>query len=258
MNVRNLKLEDVPVALTHSIHPEMRKVEPVKLKNIFKKAPMGMIGCFTAGLLGSSFFTMGPLFCHQINLSVSQISYFMTITVLGGLVLQWPAGYFSDRFDRSVVMPVLGGLFALISGLMIMAVHQVSFWAFMAATAVFGGFMFTIYPSAVARAHDMFEPKDVVNVSSALLLFYGVGAVIGPIASSAVIELLDSPYGFYLYFSGTSAIFTAVSFYLRHKEIAQIIPVEEQVDFMIMKHTSQMAIRFDPRSELVKTESEIE
>jgi len=248
----------IPVALTHSIHPEMRKVEPVKLKNIFQKAPMGMIGCFTAGLLNSSFFTMGPLFCHQINLSVSQISYFMTITVLGGLVLQWPAGSFSDRFDRSVVMPVLGGLFALFSGLMIVAAQYISFGAFMVATAVFGGFMFTIYPSAVARAHDMFEPKDVVNVSSALLLFYGVGAVIGPIASSAVIELLDSPYGFYLYFSGTSAVFTAVSFFLRQKEIALIIPVEEQVDFMIMKRTSQMAIQIDPRSEFVKTELEIE
>ena len=248
----------IPVALTHSIHPEMRKVEPAKLKSILQKAPMGIIGCFTAGLLNSSFFAMGPVFCHQINLSVPQISYFMTITVLGGLLLQWPAGAFSDRFDRSAVMPVLGGLFALLSGLMIVVAHQISFGAFMVATAVFGGLMFTIYPSAVARAHDMFEPKDVVNVSSALLLFYGVGAVIGPIASSAVIELLDSPYGFYLYFSGTSAVFTAASFILRHKEIALIIPVEEQVDFMIMKRTSQMAIQIDPRSELVKTESEIE
>jgi len=246
----------IPVALTHSIHPEMREIEPFKLKTILQKAPMGMIGCFTAGLLNSSFFTMGPVFCHQINLSVSQISCFMTITVLGGLLLQWPVGAFSDRFDRSLVMPVLGGLFALISGLIIVAARQIPFGGFMVATAVFGGFMFTIYPSAVARAHDMFEPKDVVNVSSALLLFYGIGAVIGPIASSATIELLDSPYGFYVYFLGTGAVYTAVSSFLRQKEIAQIIPVEDQVDFMIMKHTSQMAIQIDPRSEFDKMDSE--
>jgi len=246
----------IPVALTRSIHPEIPKSEPIKLKKILKKAPLGILGCFTAGLMNSSFYTMGPVFCHQINLTVSQLSYFMTITVLGGLLFQWPLGLFSDRFDRSIVIPVSGGIFAVISGLMIMAA-QSSFVIFMTATAMFGGWMFTIYPSAVARAHDMFEPEDVVNVSSALLLFFGIGAVIGPIASSAVIELLDSPYGFYIYFSGISAISAAFSFYLRQKEIAQIIPVEDQVDFMIMKHTTQMAMQIDPRSEIDEIESEL-
>jgi MFS family permease len=247
----------LPIALTHSIHPEMPEVEPVRLKNILQKAPMGMLGCFTAGLMNSSFYTMGPVFCHQINLSVSQLSYFMTITVLGGLLLQWPVGSFSDRFDRSLVIPILGGLFAVMSGLMIVAA-QSSFGVLMAATIVFGGFMFTIYPSAVARTHDMFEPKDVVNVSSALLLFFGIGAVIGPVASSTAIELLDSPYGFYIFFSGVSAMYAVISFLLRQMEIAQIIPVIEQVDYMIMKHTSQMAIQIDPRSEVDKMEPETE
>ena len=247
----------LPIALTHSIHPEMPEVEPVRLKSILQKAPMGMLGCFTAGLMNSSFYTMGPVFCHQINLSVSRLSYFMTITVLGGLLLQWPVGSFSDRFDRSLVIPILGGLFAVMSGLMIVAA-QSSFGVLMAATIVFGGFMFTIYPSAVARTHDMFEPKDVVNVSSALLLFFGIGAVIGPVASSTAIELLDSPYGFYIFFSGVSAMYAVISFLLRQMEIAQIIPVIEQVDYMIMKHTSQMAIQIDPRSEVDKMEPETE
>lgn len=238
----------IPVALTHSIHPEMPEVEPVRLNHILQKAPMGIAGCFTAGLVSSSFYTMGPVFCHQIDLSVSQLSYFMTVTVMGGLLFQWPVGLFSDQFDRSIVMPVLGVLFAVVSGLMIVAA-QGSFWILLATTAVFGGFMFTIYPSAVARAHDMFKPEDVINVSSALLLFYGIGAVIGPVASSAAIELLDTPYGFYVYFSGVSAAYAVTAFVLRQKEFAQVIPVEDQVDFMIMKHTTHMAIQIDPRTE---------
>ncbi|MCP4370473.1 MAG: MFS transporter, partial [Deltaproteobacteria bacterium] len=162
----------------------------------------------------------------------------------------WPVGAFSDRFDRSLVMPVLGGFIALISGLMIVAAFQFPFWGFLAATAFFGGFLFTLYPSAVARAHDMFEPKDVVNVSSTLLLSFCIGAVIGPVVSSATIEFLNTPYGFYVYFSVISALYTAGSCFLRQKEIARIIPVEEQVDFMIMNDTSQMAIQIDPRSEV--------
>ena len=247
----------IPIALTRSIHPELPKTEPVKFKFILQKAPLGLLGCFTAGLTNSSFYTMGPVFCHQTDLNVSQISYFMTISVMGGLLFQWPLGLLLDRFDRSKVIPGLGIVFALISTLMI-GISQSSFWVFMAATALFSGFMFTIYPAAVARAHDMFEPKDVVNVSSALLLFYGMGAVIGPIVSSSVMRLLDTPYGFYIYFSGTGAAFALVSLFLRHKEMTRIIPVEDQVDFMIMKHTTQMAIEIDPRSEVDLSEPEFE
>jgi len=157
---------------------------------------------------------------------------------LGGLFLQWPVGAFSDRFDRSVVMPVTGGIFALISCFILLAAPHISFTAFLAVTAIFGGFMFTIYPTAVARAHDMFEPKDVVNVSSALLLFFGIGAVIGPLISSTVIEYIDNPYGFYAYFTCIGAAYTIIAYVLRKKEIAKSISVEDQGDYKIMKHTS--------------------
>jgi len=246
----------IPVSLTRSIHPDLPEVETIRLKEIFKKAPLGILGCFTAGLINSSFYTMGPIFCHKINLSVSQVSNFMTITVLGGLLLQWPVGAFSDRFDRSIVMPVIGGIFSLISCFMLMAAQQISFTAFLTVTAIFGGLMFTIYPTAVARAHDMFEPKDVVNVSSALLLFFGIGAVIGPLISSSVIEFIDNPYGFYAYFTCISAVFTIVAYILRKKEIAKSISVEDQVDYMIMKNTSQMAMQIDPRSESDQNQKE--
>ena len=228
----------IPVSLTRSIHPDLPEVEPVRLKQIFQKAPLGILGCFTAGLVNSSFYTMGPIFCHKINLSVSQVSNFMTIAVLGGLFLQWPVGAFSDRFDRSVVMPVTGGIFALISCFILLAAPHISFTAFLAVTAIFGGLMFTIYPTAVARAHDMFEPKDVVNVSSALLLFFGIGAVIGPLISSTVIEYIDNPYGFYAYFTCIGAAYTIIAYVLRKKEIAKSISVEDQGDYKIMKHTS--------------------
>ncbi len=240
----------LPVAMTHTIHPEMPEVKPVDLKLIIKKAPMGLIGCLTAGLTASSFFTMGPVFCYQINLSVSQLSYFMTTTVLGGLLIQWPLGAISDRFDRSLVIPVSGLLFSIYSLVMILAAKS-TYEALLGATVIFGGLLFSIYPTSVARAHDMFEPKDVVNVSSVLLLFYGIGAVMGPLVSSTVIELMGSPFGFYAYFACISLISASVSFLSRQKEIAKAIPVEDQVDFMIMKHTSQMVMQIDPRSEII-------
>ena len=51
-------------------------------------------------------------------------------------------------------------------------------------------------------------------------------------------------------------MYAVISLILRHKEIAQIIPVEDQVDFMIMKHTSQVVMQIDPRSEFDATKPE--
>lgn len=238
----------LPVALTRSIHPQIAETEPMALKSIIKKAPMGLLGCFTSGFLISSFYTMGPVFGHHISLSVSQISAFMTITVLGGLVIQWPIGAISDKFDRSIVIPSIAVILALVSGLVVLTA-QGSFSLFLAATCLFGGFIFCIYPVAVARAHDLFDSKDVVNVSSALLLFYGIGSVIGPVGASAAIELFDTPYALYGYISAACILSAVVSLVLRHKEMAQIIPVADQVDFIIMDHTSQVALQIDPRSE---------
>jgi len=235
----------IPVAMTRTQHPVLPNVTPVGLKIIMKRAPLGLIGCLASGLMSSAFYTMGPVFCRQLGLSVSQLSCFMTVTVLGGLVFQWPVGAISDRYDRTLVIPVIGVFFAIISGLMIVAAHS-SFGFFMAAASLFGGLMFSIYPVAVARSHDMFEPKDAVNVSSALLLFSGIGAVIGPMVSSSCMELLGSPDGFFVSFSAVSLIFAAVSFGLRQKEIAQIVPVEDQVAFMIMNHPSQISLQINP------------
>ncbi|MDD9304106.1 MAG: MFS transporter [Desulfobacter sp.] len=246
----------VPVAMTRPPpHPVLPEVLPVGLKTIMKRAPLGIIGCLFAGLATSVFFTMGPVFCTQLGFSVSQLSGFMTVTLLGGLVFQWPVGTISDRYDRSLVIPVLAGLFAVISCFMIVAV-QSSFGLFMAASLAFGGLMFSIYPVAVARSHDMFEPKDVVNVSSALLLFFGIGSVIGPVISSSCMAVSGSPHGFFVYFSAASLIFAVVSFGLRQREIAQIVPVETQVDFMILNHTSQIALQTNSCLENDKTESE--
>ena len=243
-------LSTVPVAMTRSIHPKLPKVEQKAVKTILKKAPISMLGCFGSGLLHSAFYTMGPVFAHQIHLSVSQTSWFMTLTVFGGLLLQWPVGLISDRLDRSMVLPFLGIILAMIS-MMILIFSPQSLAFLLGATAVFGGIFFSIYPVAVARAHDIFDAQDVVKVSSVLLLFYSIGAVFGPILSAAAMTLSGTPYGLYFYMITISGVYAGVSLLLRRRESVRIVPVDEQVDFVMMETTSDVAMHLDPRMESV-------
>jgi len=244
----SLALSIIPISLTHSIHPKLPRAEKIKLTTIFKKAPIGLIGCLTAGMMTSAFYTMGPVFANQINLNVSQMSWFMTLTVMGGLLLQWPVGTFSDRVDRSLVLPVLG---FIVSGICILMVFfaQKSIAVLLGTTCLFGGFVFTLYPVAVARAHDLFDVEDVVKVSSALLLAYGVGSSLGPMAVSTVMTLSGSSYGFYFYFMGISSLYSVLTLLLRQKESVLILPAEDQGDFVMMKKTSSVAFHMDPRQD---------
>jgi MFS family permease len=241
-------LSTIPVAMTRSIHPKLPKVEQMALKTILRKAPIGMLGCLGAGLLHSAFYTMGPGFAHQIHLSVSHISWFMSLTVLGGLLLQWPVGMMSDRLDRSLVLPGLGIILAGISLVFLLSSRH-SLSMLLGTTAIFGGIFFSIYPVAVARVHDIFEAQDVVKVSSVLLLCYGIGAMFGPTLAAGVMSVSGTPYGLYYYMVAVSGLYALVTLMLRQKESVRIVPVEEQVDFVIMETTSDVAMHLDPRLE---------
>ena len=92
-----------------------------------------------------------------------------------------------------------------------------------------GGIAFTVYPVAVARAHDIFEPEDVIPVSAALLLSFGLGASIGPILASLTMTGVKNPNGFFLYCATVGGLYAVTGYYLRKSEMITHVPVDEQV-----------------------------
>jgi MFS family permease len=232
----------VPVATTHSIHPSPTEQAPFKLKAIFLKSPVGVLGCLVAGMISSAFYSMGPVFCQQFDMSLFELSWFMTAAILGGLLLQWPIGAISDRFDRSLVLMVLGGVVCLVTpGIMVAANTRIEYLT--VAMVVYGGLIFSIYPVSVARAQDLFDPGEIVSVSTALLFAYGVGATLGPLVSSMAME--TNPYGLFFFFMAVSALYALIVVGLRRSEVIEIIPAEEQGDFVFMQKTSVVALHQD-------------
>ncbi len=237
----------VPVAITRSVQPKLPETTHFNLIALLKKAPMGMLGCLTAGLINSAFYSMGPVFGNQIGLTVAELSWFMTATIFGGIIFQWPVGAFADRFDRTVVLVLLGIGIAVTSLTIMISAKIPVIWLLMS-MGLFGGLIFTVYPVSVARAHDLFEAKDIVSVSSALLLSYGIGATIGPIAASGFIGFGQSPYGLFAYFTLVSGMYAVASYLLKRKEKIRIIPAEEHVGFIPIRSTSPVAMVIDPRA----------
>lgn len=237
----------VPVAVTRSIHPEAPVFEHLGVFELLRKTPTGMLGCFSSGLLSSAFYAIGPVFCHQIGLTISELSLVMTVTILGGMLLQWPVGIVSDRFDRTYVLATIGLLTACIS-IAVWFFAGKSYLLFLLLMFVFGGLLFTLYPVAVARAHDVFDQKDTVPVSSALLLSYGAGATIGPVLASTVMSATNSAYGLFIYCLIVAAMYAFITFFLRNRQIITVVAAEDNTAFVVMKNSSPVAASIDPRS----------
>ena len=246
----------IPVSVTRSVHPELPQTAHYTLIALFHKVPLGMLGCIASGMTNSAFFSMAPVFGTKIGLSVFQLSWFMSTTVIGGFAVQWIVGIVSDRFDRTLILLTVAGLVALLS-IVILMNNGTSYYRFLVEMAIFGGLIFAVYPVAVARANDVFEGKDAVAVSSALLLCYSIGAVFGPIMAAAVMTLLKTPYGLYVYWSLVAVLFAVITIYLKHKERITIIPVAEQGNFVPMKSTSSVAMVMAPRADADGDKSKI-
>jgi MFS family permease len=237
----------IPMSATEGVHPSLPESKPHQFMAIFRKAPLGMLGCMVAGLTNSAFYAMTPVVCTNIGLPVHQLSWIMSITVFSGLTAQWAVGTLSDRFDRTIVLTVVVAAIATASGIMYVKA-ETSFWGMAVQMGLFGAMVFAVYPVSVARAHDIFGGQDAVAVSTGLLFAYSIGASISPLLASGVMTVLKTPFGLFAFWSLINGAFAVAALYLRKQEKVKIVPVKDQVAFAPMKSTSPVVMSLDPRS----------
>lgn len=238
----------VPVSATRGVHPRLPETKRYQFLVIFRKAPLAMLGCMVAGLANSAFYTMTPVFCNAVGLTLRQLSWIMSLTVFCGLAAQWLVGILSDRFDRTIVMSVTATAMTTLSWAMFID-EATSFGRLAVGFGLFGTLLFAIYPLAVARAHDIFGGQDVVAVSTGLLFAYSIGACVSPLLASSVMSQLGSPFGLFAFWGLTSGILAVLIVYLRKHENVAVVSVEDQVSFVPMKSTSPVIMSLEPMSD---------
>src|SRR5690606_1161688 len=102
-----LTLALIPLALTRIQAPTIEKVERLSFRSLFRISPLAMVAAPVAGVVSSSFSAMGPVYAHMIGLSVKEISIFMAVPVLAGMLFAWPIGRLSDLFRRQKIVLLL-------------------------------------------------------------------------------------------------------------------------------------------------------
>lgn len=183
----------VPIALSTSPAPGHPQLATPDLKRLFRISPAATIGCLATGLANSAFWALAPVFTSHLSADVSLAAWFMTATVIGGSIGQWPLGFLSDRIGRRKVLFIVA-IMAIVAALTLAgASPYLGILGISMLGALWGAAAFPMYSIAVAHANDFAEPSDYVMVSGSLLLVYGIGAITGPFVASSLMTLISPP-----------------------------------------------------------------
>lgn len=239
-----MSLAVVPVAITRVPAPELPENTNFNIVRLWKTSPTGMMTALVSGLILGAFYGVGPLFAQMAGLDRAMLSAFMSATIIGGLVLQYPVGRFSDGRDRrQVILGVAVGI-ALVS-VALMGKDAGNGNALLALGSLFGGLASTLYPLCVAYTNDYIEPEDLVSASGGLVMAYGLGAALGPIGASAVVQVIGGN-GLFGFCGVVGLILGGLILVRMHQRPA--LPTEDQGDFQVVPRTSPVATEMDPRS----------
>ena len=177
----------VPVAVTRRIHPAPLHPAPLEIRLFMRRIPQALTTIVVAGLLLGAFYGLAPAYAAASGLDTHLIGVFMAVTIGAGLIAQWPTGWLSDRIDRSRMIQINAVVLTVVS-LLIAWTSLPSL--LLVLTFLFGLMAFTLYPLAVALANDHVEPERRVQLAATLLVAFGVGASIGPLFGSLLMQLL--------------------------------------------------------------------
>jgi MFS family permease len=239
----------VPIALTKRIHPAPLQPAPLRVLAFWKKVPQSLTAVTVAGMMAGAFYGLAPAYAASKAMSTEDVTLFMSVTILAGLLAQWPMGKISDRVPRSRMLRFNAAALTLLT--LLIALLPLTGIALLIATFCYGVLAFTLYPIASAFANQHVEQNDRVALSATVLLTFGLGACFGPLIASTLMQLLG-PAMLYAFIS--CCAFTLFLRLLRvnytQKQIKRMLDEQQNAQFKIGSGdlvSSPLAAALDPR-----------
>ncbi|WP_112663831.1 MFS transporter [Microvirga flavescens] len=197
----------LPISATRTEEPPPPLGVKVKIKGLFAVAPSAIVGAFVVGLANGPVIAITPVFGTSIGLSQDQAAALLFALQAGSLLLQWPMGWISDRFDRRYVIGGLAAGTTLLSLLILFASIYAPPGLIIFTFAAWGGLALCIYSVCAAHACDLVEPDQIISTVSSLLFSWAAGVTIGPLLGAFAMDRLG-PGGLFIYSAVVMSILT--------------------------------------------------
>ena len=193
-----VSLSFAPILLSVSPAPQFQTSKRMTLSQLWSISPLGVVGQFFLGAIFAALFGMASVYGTERGLSVKDISLFVASIYFGGMILQYPIGWISDRMDRRVLIFIvctIGTIFSFGANL-----FDNFIWLLIVAFII-GGVSNPLYSLYIAYTNDYLEHDDMASASGGLIFLTGVGAIFGPSIVGWLLDVFGAES--YFWFIGT-------------------------------------------------------
>ena len=158
-----------PISLTKAEAPLPVAKTSLNIKKLIKVSPLAVAGVLCVGLANGAFWGIAPVFVQQLGHPMIVVSIFMSISIFGGALLQWPVGVLSDKFGRRPVL-VLAALGSAASGMFLWQYSAQSMSALLIGGFLYGVFGMQIFGLSAAHANDYAKSDEFVAISGGAIV----------------------------------------------------------------------------------------
>ena len=205
-----LSIALIPILLTKRKPPKFKKSSFIKIKELYKISPFGTVSMFCTGSIHSSLFTLAAVYAATINFTVFEISLLLFLVTVSGGIFQWPIGYYSDRYDRRIIIIGCAFFGALFCALSIttsgdslanmylatgMGMDKIMFFVFV---TLYAGMAIPMFTLNLAYVNDFIPKEKFVAAGGGLQIIFGLGAMGGPMLCSIFMNKYGAN-GFFIY-----------------------------------------------------------
>ena len=150
-----------------------------------------MLGAVFAALFG-----MTAVYGTEKGMTVGEISVFVGMIYVGGMLMQFPIGWMSDRMDRRLL--IIGVTLLGASATLVAFAFASNITTLLICSFIIGGVANPLYSLLLAYTNDFLELDDMAAASGGLIFINGIGAITGPLVVGWMMSELG-PDSFFLY-----------------------------------------------------------
>lgn len=195
------------ILLAGAVRPEFPGTATGGVLRYLLLAPLPILLNFTYATIMEAFHTFFPIYAIALRYAESEAFLIMTMTGLGGILLQYPVGWLADHMNRLLLLPIclgmsLAGILAIPLMLSAGIVGYALFFAF-------GGITASLYSFGVVLLGERFKGADLAMASAMFTMMWSGGTLAGPPIAGFLMDNLG-PAGLIVAMAGAVLLFLPV------------------------------------------------
>lgn len=171
--------------------------------SISKMPVISLLSGIIYGLFESSIIVALPMYGLRNMFTSNEVSFFLASFVVGGIILLYIIGRFTDRINKYRLLIFISGL---LSVFFLIPVFISRFEYLLMIFFLMGGIIPAFYTVGLNYTVEKVDSQFMAQANGYYLTMYGIGTIAGPILGSFTVEL-NKNYGYWVFASGLCLLF---------------------------------------------------